>query len=288
MTVQHTSPPLAPATAATPREFLIEPRKGWIGVDWAELWNGRELFYFLVLRDIKVRYKQSVLGVAWAALQPIFTMLLFTIIFGRLAKIPSDGQPYAVFVFAGLLPWMFFSNAVSQASMSLVNQQALLTKVYLPRAYIPGSAIGSGVVDLLVAFVVFAGLTLVYDVAPGWGLLALPALVLITAFAALGVGLALAALTVSYRDIRHVVPFLIQCWLFVSPVVYPVSAVPEKWRFWLAINPMTGLIDGYRSALLGTPWRLDALAISSVSAVAFLVFGLYYFRKVERRFADVA
>ena len=183
---------------------------------------------------------------------------------------------------------MFFSNAVSQASMSLVNQQALLTKVYLPRAYIPGSAIGSGMVDLLVAFVVFAGLMLVYSVVPGWGLLALPGLVLITACAALGVGLALAALTVSYRDIRHVVPFLIQCWLYVSPVVYPVSVVPEKWRFWLALNPMTGLIDGYRSALLGTPWRLDALAISSISAVAFLVFGLYYFRKVERRFADVA
>lgn len=288
MTIHHTNPPPLAAKAAMPKEFLIEPRKGWIGVDWAELWNGRELFYFLVLRDIKVRYKQSVLGVAWAALQPILTMLLFTVVFSQFAKIPSDGQPYAVFVFAGLLPWSFFSNAVNQASLSLVNQQALLTKVYLPRAYIPGCAIGSGVVDLLVAFSVFAGLMLLYDVAPGWGVLALPGLVLITVFAALGVGLALAALTVNYRDIRHVVPFLMQCWLYVSPVVYPLSAAPEKWRFWLAINPMTGLIDGYRSALLGTPWRLDALAISSTSAIAFLVFGLYYFRKVERRFADIA
>jgi lipopolysaccharide transport system permease protein len=273
---------------AAHKEFLIEPRKGWIRVDWAELWDGRELLYFLVLREIMVRYKQTVLGVAWAALQPLFTMVIFTIIFGNFAKIPSDGQPYALFVFAGLLPWMFFSNSVTLAAQSLVNQQALLTKIYLPRAFIPASSVGAGLVDLMISFGVFAGMMAIYGVAPGWGLLALPALVLVSAIAALGVGLALAALTVSYRDVRHIVPFLMQCWLYISPVIYPVTMVPEKWRPWLALNPMAGLIDGYRSALLGTPWKLDALLISSASALAFLIYGLFYFRKVERRFADVA
>jgi lipopolysaccharide transport system permease protein len=270
------------------KEFVIEPRKGWIRVDWAELWEGRELLYFLVLREIMVRYKQTVLGVAWAALQPLFTMAIFTVIFGTFAKIPSDGQPYALFVFAGLLPWTFFSNSVTLAAQSLVNQQALLTKIYLPRAFIPASSVGAGLIDLLISFAVFACLMLFYRVTPGWGLLALPALVLISALAALGVGLALAAMIVSYRDVRHIVPFLMQCWLYISPVVYPVTVVPEQWRPVLALNPMAGLIDGYRSALLGTPWKLDTLMISSASALAFLIYGLFYFRKVERRFADVA
>jgi lipopolysaccharide transport system permease protein len=282
------SPQTGRASGAAVHALTIEPRKGWISVNWSELWKGRELLYFLVLRDIMVRYKQTALGVAWAALQPLFTMLIFTIIFGNFAKLPSDGQPYALFVFAGLLPWTFFSNAVSQASLSLINQQTLLTKVYLPRAYIPASSIGSGVVDLLVAFLVFACLMLYYRVMPGWGLLAVPGLILITAVAAMGVGLTLAALIVGYRDVRHVVPFLIQCWLYLSPVVYPVSVVPQKWHAWLALNPMTGLIDAYRAALLGTPWKLDTLLISSLSALAIFVFGLFYFRKVERSFADVA
>jgi lipopolysaccharide transport system permease protein len=272
--------PLPPDAHPSPAPLLltIEPRKGWIGVDWRELWNGRELLYFLVLRDIMVRYKQTALGVAWAALQPLFTMLIFTLIFGHFARLPSDGQPYALFVFAALLPWTFFSNAVSQASLSLINQQALLTKVYLPRAFIPAASIGSGVVDLVVSFMVFAGLMIYYKVAPGWGLLALPGLVLITAVAALGVGLTLAALIVGYRDVRHLVPFMLQCWLYLSPVVYPVSVVPPQWQAWLALNPMAGLIDAYRSALL----------VSALSSMALLVFGLFYFRKVESRFADVA
>jgi len=270
------------------RELVIKPRSGWIAIDWGELWEARELLYFLVLRDVKVRYKQTVLGVAWAILQPFFTMIVFTVIFGRFAKIPSDGLPYAVFVFAGLLPWTFFSNNIGQASMSLVNQQSLLTKIYLPRLFVPASAIGSGIVDLLVSFVVFAGLMLYYGVGVGPRVLLVPLLVALTAAASLGVGLALAALIVTYRDFRYVVPFLVQSWMYLSPVIYPVSMVPEKWQPFLALNPMVGIIDGFRSALLGSPWNPATLAVSSLSSLVLLTYGLFYFRKTERRFADVA
>jgi len=270
------------------RRLVIRPRSGWIAIDWRELWESRELLYFLVLRDVKVRYKQTVLGVAWAVLQPLFTMLIFTLIFGRFAKIPSDGVPYALFVFAGLLPWTFFSNNISQASMSLMNQQTLLTKIYLPRLFIPSSSIGSGLIDLLVSFGVFAMLMIYYRVGLGPGVLAVPFLVLMTAAASLGIGLWLAALIVTYRDFRYVVPFLVQSWLYLSPVIYPVSMVPPKWQPLLAINPMAGIIDGFRSALLGLPWNYTTIGISSVSSLVLLAFGLGYFRKTERSFADVA
>ena len=270
------------------RRLVIRPRSGWIAIDWRELWESRELLYFLVLRDVKVRYKQTVLGVAWAVLQPLFTMLIFTLIFGRFAKIPSDGVPYALFVFAGLLPWTFFSNNISQASMSLMNQQTLLTKIYLPRLFIPSSSIGSGLIDLLVSFGVFALLMIYYGVGLGPGVLAVPFLVLMTAAASLGIGLWLAALIVTYRDFRYVVPFLVQSWLYLSPVIYPVSMVPPKWQPLLAINPMAGIIDGFRSALLGLPWNYTTIGISTVSSLVLLAFGLGYFRKTERSFADVA
>ena len=270
------------------RILVIRPRKGWIAIDWAELWEGRELLYFLVLRDVKVRYKQTVLGVAWAVLQPVFTMIVFTLIFGRFAKIPSDGIPYAVFVFAGLLPWTFFSNNITQASLSLLNQQQLLTKIYLPRVFVPASAIGSGLVDLLVSFLVFAVLMGAYGIGVGWQILTVPLLVLLTAAASLGVGLTLSAVIVAYRDFRYVVPFLVQSWMYLSPVIYPVSMVPDRWQFVLAINPMAGIIDGFRSAIFGRPWNLAALSISSASALVLLIYGLFYFRKVERRFADIA
>ena len=270
------------------RRLVIRPRSGWIAIDWRELWESRELLYFLVLRDVKVRYKQTVLGVAWAVLQPLFTMLIFTLIFGRFAKIPSDGVPYALFVFAGLLPWTFFSNNISQASMSLMNQQSLLTKIYLPRLFIPSSSIGSGLIDLLVSFGVFAMLMIYYGVGLGPGVLAVPFLVLMTAAASLGIGLWLAALIVTYRDFRYVVPFLVQSWLYLSPVIYPVSMVPAKWQPLLAINPMAGIIDGFRSALLGLPWNYTTIGISTVSSLVLLAFGLGYFRKTERSFADVA
>lgn len=270
------------------QETLIRPRPGWIAIDWRELWESRELLYFLIWRDIAVRYKQTVLGVAWAVIQPVFSMLIFTVIFGKLAKMPSDGSPYAIFVYAGLLPWTFFSNAVTTSSQSLVNQQALLTKIYLPRLFVPAGPVGSGLVDLAISFVVFACLMLFYRVAPGWGVLALPLLVLLTLVAALGTGLTLAAITVTYRDFRYVIPFMIQAWMYLSPVIYPVSMVPERWQWLLAVNPLVGIIDGFRSALLGVPWNLQNLAVSAVSASALLVYGLFYFRKTERRFADIA
>ncbi|MEP6633608.1 MAG: ABC transporter permease [Luteimonas sp.] len=275
-------------SVAETRELIIRPRSGWIAVDWRELWEGRELLYFLALRDIKVRYKQTVLGVAWAVLQPLFTMLIFTVVFGRFAKIPSDGLPYSVFVFAGLLPWTFFSSNVSQASMSLANQQSLLTKIYLPRLFVPASAIGSGLVDLAVSFVILAALMAYHKLGISPQALAVPLLVLLAAAASLGVGLALAALIVTYRDFRFVVPFLVQSWLYISPVIYPVSMVPPEWQPLLALNPMAGIIDGFRSALLGLPWNFVTLAISSLSSLLMLLGGLFYFRKTERSFADVA
>ena len=287
----QTATPIVGHDAAEARpvfETVIRPRHGWIAIDWAELWEARELLYFLVLRDITVRYKQTVLGVAWAVLQPLFSMLIFTVIFGKLAKLPSDGHPYAVFVYAGLLPWMFFSTAVSSASQSLVNQQSLLTKIYLPRLFVPAASIGGGLVDFAVSFVVFVGLLAVYRVVPGWGVLALPGLVLVTAMAALGVGLSLAAVTVTYRDFRYVIPFMVQAWMYLSPVIYPVSIVPPDWQWLLAINPMVGIIDGFRAAFLGAPWNLTTLGVSTASATVMLIFGLFHFRKTERRFADVA
>ena len=270
------------------REHIILPRKGWIAIDWRELWEARELLYYLVLRDVKVRYKQTVLGVAWAILQPLFTMLIFTVIFGRFAKIPSDGMPYAIFVYAGLLPWTFFSSNISQASLSLMNQQSLLTKIYLPRLFIPATSIGTGLVDLAVSSIVFGGLLVYYRIGLGVEVLVVPLLVVLTAAASLGVGLTLAALIVTYRDFRYVVPFLVQSWMYISPVIYPVSMVPEKWQPLLALNPMAGIIDAFRSALLGLPFNLTTLAVSTVSSVLLLTYGLFYFRKTERSFADIA
>jgi lipopolysaccharide transport system permease protein len=269
-------------------ETIIRPRPGWISVNWRELVESRELLYFLIWRDISVRYKQTVLGVAWAVLQPIFSMLIFTVIFGKLAKMPSDGHPYPVFVYAGLLPWMFFSNAVTGASQSLVNQQSLLTKIYLPRLFVPTASVGGGLVDLGVSFGVFAGLLVIYRVAPGWSILAIPFLILLTVVAALGVGLTLAAITVTYRDFRYVIPFMIQAWMYVSPVIYPVSLVPEKWQGLLALNPMVGIIDAFRSSLLDTAWHFSTLSVSAASACLMLAYGLFFFRKTERRFADIA
>ena len=269
-------------------ELVIRARSGWVPIDWKELREHRELLYFLVWRDIKVRYKQTVLGVAWAVIQPIFGMVVFTIIFGNFARIPSDGMPYAVFVYAGLLPWTFFSNGVSQAGQSLVNQQHLLTKIYFPRLFVPAASFGVAAVDLAFSFGVLAGVMAFYRAAPSWGIIWLPGLVLLTAMAGLGIGLILAALTVSYRDFRFVIPFMLQAWMYLSPVVYPVTLVPEKYRWALALNPMAGIIDAYRSAILGTPWRLGTLAISAVVSVVVFAFGLFYFRRTERRFADIA
>jgi len=259
------------------RKLEIRPKSGWIAVDWSELWDGRELYYFLVLRDVKVRYKQTVLGIAWAGLQPLIAMLIFTVIFGRFAKLPSDGAPYSVFVLAGLIPWTFFSSIVTQASQSLVNQQALLTKIYLPRLFIPASTAGIGLIDLLISFAILLVVMLWYGMLPTLSVLLLPLLTVVALLGALGVGIWLAAVTLNYRDLRIVVPFLMQCWLYISPVVYPVGLVPDKWRWLLALNPMTGVIGGYRSAILGSPWNLEDIFISTGSALIAFFLGIRYF-----------
>jgi lipopolysaccharide transport system permease protein len=267
---------------------VIRPRRGWIAIDWRELWEHRELFGFLVMRDIKVRYKQTVLGAAWAVLQPLFAMLIFTVIFGRFAQIPSENVPYAVFAYAGLLPWTFFSTGVTQAGQSLVNQQPLLTKIYLPRMFIPAAPIGGALVDLAISFCVFAVIMAVYQQVPGWGVVMAPALVALTIAAATGVGLILAALTVTYRDFRYVIPFMMQAWMYLSPVIYPVSMVPQRYRWILALNPLAGIIDGFRAAFLNKEFDWSTLGVSAATSVVLLAVGMYYFRKTERRFADIA
>ena len=269
-------------------ETFICPRSGWVPVDWAELYRGRELLFFLVWRDVKVRYKQTVLGVAWAALQPLLTLVVFTVIFGRYAGIPSEGFPYPVFAFAALLPWTFFANGVAQAGQSLVSQQQLLTKVYFPRVFIPTATVGAFLLDFAISLVLFALLMAGYRVVPSWQVVFVPFLIALTVMATLGMGYLLAALTVFYRDFRYVVPFLIQILMFLSPVIYPLNILPTPYRWFLALNPMAGVIEAYRSAILGTPWDLPALAISSVVCFVLFMTGLSYFRKVERWFADFA
>ena len=272
----------------TPTITIIEPKSGWVPVHFREMWNYRELLYFLTKRDIKVRYKQTVLGGLWAIIQPAFTMIVFTLFFGRLAKMPSDGLPYPVFVYAGLLPWTYFANAVTASGNSLVGNANLITKVYFPRVVVPGSAALAGLLDFLVASMILAGLMVYYRFIPGPGIILFPLLVALTFLCAVGVGLWLSALNVQYRDIRYAIPFLIQVWMFVSPVIYPVSLVPENAQWLLALNPMGGLIHAYRACLLGhqpVDWAL--LGISALIILALFVSGLYYFRRMEKFFADV-
>lgn len=284
----------SPATPpAEPYELVIRPRRGWIGVDWAELLHYRELLYFLVWRDVKVRYKQTALGVAWAVLVPVFSMIIFTVIFGNFANMKSSlpaGMNYAVFVYAGLLPWTFFATAINAGGLSLVNQQSLLTKIYFPRLFVPAAAVGGALVDLAISFGVMAALMIWYHVVPTWGVAAILPLVPLLCIAALGVAFTLSALTVTYRDFRFILQFLVQAWMYLSPVIYPVSVVPARWRWALALNPMYGIIDGFRAALFSRyeGWAPLNLCISAVSGVALFVFGLFYFRKTERRFADIA
>jgi lipopolysaccharide transport system permease protein len=278
----------ATRTEARSPAVVIEPRRGWQAIGFPELWRYRELVYFLVWRDVKVRYKQTVIGAAWAILQPVFTMVIFSIIFGRFAKIPSDGVPYPIFVYAGLLPWTLFANAVSQAGTSLVNQAHLLTKVYFPRLLVPTAAAGPGLVDFALSFCVYGGLMLWYRHLPGISVLLLPALVLLAVITALGTGYLLASLTVMYRDFRIVIPFMLQTWMFASPVIYPVTLIPTQYQWLMALNPMSGVIGAFRSTLLNHAIDWHALGLSTLVALTLFVFGLYNFRRVERRFADVA
>jgi len=271
-----------------PSITVIEPKTGWVPVDFKEIWNYRELLYFLTKRDIKVRYKQTVLGGLWAVIQPAFTMLVFTLFFGRLAKMPSDGLPYPIFVYAALLPWTYFANAVSASGNSLVGSANLITKVYFPRIVVPASAALSGLLDFFIALFVLGALMIYYQFVPGWGILLFPFLVALTFLCAVGVGLWLSALNVQYRDIRYAIPFLIQVWMFVSPVIYPVSLVKGNYQWLLALNPMGGVIHAYRASLLGhQPIEWSLLALSTLIIVALFLGGLYYFRRMEKVFADV-
>jgi lipopolysaccharide transport system permease protein len=264
-----------------------EPQKG-LSLRLRELYEYHELIYFLIWRDLKVRYKQTALGVAWAVLQPFMTMVVFTIFFGNLANIPSDGLPYPIFSFAALLPWQLFSNALTTASNSLVNNRDLITKVYFPRIILPFASIIAGLVDFCIAFLVLAGMMLYYGIIPSAAVLALPFFILLAMTTALAVSLWLSALNVQYRDIRHIVPFLTQIWLFVTPIAYPSSLVPEKWRILYGLNPMAGVVEGFRWALLGkSTIDVPLLLVSSFMVVCLLIGGLIYFRRMDRTFADV-
>ena len=267
---------------------IIEPSKGWISLKLKELWEYRELLYFLTWRDIKVRYKQTVLGAAWAIIQPFFTMVVFSLFFGRLAKIPSDGIPYPIFSYAALVPWTFFASGLSMSSNSLVGSANLIKKVYFPRLVIPISSVLSGVVDFVLAFIVLLGMMLYYGIVPTMNVLWLPLLLLLALTTSLGVGLWLSALNVQFRDVRYTVPFLTQFWMFATPIAYPSSLLQEPWRTLYGLNPMVGVVDGFRWALVGTATRPGSIIlVSSLAALALLVSGAFYFRRMEKTFADV-
>jgi lipopolysaccharide transport system permease protein len=265
----------------------IEPGRSWVALDLRGLWNYRELLYFLTWRDVKVRYKQTLLGVAWAIIQPLATMLIFTLFFGQLAGIPSDGIPYPIFAYAGLLPWTFFANALTNSGNSLVGSSSLITKVYFPRMIIPAAAVAAGLVDFLIAFGLLVGLMIYYKVAVSWALLMIPLLTMLLALLALAVGMWMSALNVKYRDIRYALPFAIQLLMFASPLIYPVSMLPPKLRLALTFNPLTGLIEGYRAAVFGRAFPWKAIAVSTVITLCVLVFSAYFFRKTEKNFADI-
>ena len=280
------------AAAADLPVQIIAPARGWVPIRLRELWEYRELLYFLIWREVKIRYKQAALGVAWAVLQPVLTMVIFSVVFGRFAGMPSDGLPYPVFAYCALLPWQLFTFALTESSNSVVANQRLITKVYFPRIMMPIAAVGVGLLDFAISFVVLLGLIGFYgaffDIGVGAALGTVPLWTLLAVMTALGVGFWLSALNVKYRDIRYTVPFLAQLWFFATPVVYPTSIVPADWRFLFALNPMVGVVDGFRWALLGTARAPEPTVLISIGAVLVLFAGgLFYFRRVERTFADV-
>ena len=267
---------------------IIEPGRAWVGLSLRDLWAYRELLYFLTWRDVKVRYKQTLLGAAWAIIQPLLTMLIFTLLFGRLAGIKSDGIPYPIFAYAGLLIWTFFSNAVTNSGNSLVGSANLITKIYFPRMIIPGAAVGAGLIDLALAFLVQIGLMIYYGIALSPRILMVPVLVALTTLLAAGVGMWLSALNVKYRDIRYAIPFLIQLWMFASPVIYPESMLQGKLKYVLRLNPLTGIIENFRIALFGhSSFHWESLGISAAITLFILVYSAYSFRRMERTFADI-
>src|SRR5580658_8581820 len=277
-----------PAQHAAPTIVRIEPPRGWLDLRLGEVWAYRELLYFFVWRDVKVRYKQTVIGVAWVVLQPLLTMGVFTLFFGRLAKLPSDGLAYPVFYFTALVPWSYFSTALQSCTAVVVDNQRVITKVFFPRLVLPLSAVVSGLVDFAIGFVVLGVVLAIYGIRPGLAALWLPVLMLLAVLTALGVGLWMSALNALYRDVRYVVPFLIQFWMFASPVAYPSSLVPARWRWLYGLNPMAGVIDGFRWAITGHGQPPGILLAASSAAVVLLVFtGLVYYHAVEGTMADV-
>jgi len=271
----------------SPGEILINSEGPGFRLGLAELWRYRELLYFLTLRDVKLRYKQTLLGAAWAILQPLCAMLLFTLVFSRLARLPSDNIPYPLFAYAGLVPWTFFSNAITNAANSLVGSTSLVTKVYFPRLIIPAAPVLAGLVDLGIALLLLVPLLIYYRITLTWQLLFLPLFICLATLLAFGVGMLLAALNVKYRDIRYALPFLVQLWLFASPVIYPLSLTPPKWKWIFTLNPMTGIIEGTRSSLFGLPFDWTAIGVSLVVALFVIALAAFFFRRVEDGFADV-
>jgi lipopolysaccharide transport system permease protein len=269
-------------------ERVIEPRSGWIAIDWKEMISYRDLLFHLIWRDISVRYKQTVLGPAWAILQPLLLLTIFTFFLGRFGNIDSEGFPYAVFVFAGLIPWTLFSQGTPQASLSLMSQQSLLTKVYFPRLFVPVAAASVFLVDVAISLGMYAVVLAYYRIMPSWTVVLVPLLVFLTLIGTLSIGIMMSALTVFYHDFRHIVPFMIQIFMFATPVIYSAKVFSTRAQLILSLNPMFGIISAYRSAILGTPWNFTSLAISTTTAVGLFICAVYYFRRTERHFADFA
>ncbi len=276
-------------TIKKPDTVIIQPVKGLVALNLRDLWVYRELVYFLTWRDLKVRYKQSVLGVLWAIIKPFLAMVVFTIFFGNLAKMPSDGLPYPVWSYTGLLPWEFFAAALSVSARSMLTSGSMVSKIYFPRIIVPLSSVFANLVDFLIAFVILIGMMFFYHITPTINMLWLPAFLLLAVVTALGVGLWFSALLVMYRDVNYMLPFITQLWMFISPVVYASSIVPEKWRVLYSLNPMAGVVEGFRWALLGTQQSISPLMIAISSGIALTLFisGLFFFRRMERVFADM-
>ncbi|HYP27182.1 MAG TPA: ABC transporter permease [Blastocatellia bacterium] len=266
---------------------VIEPHRSWVALNLRDLWAYREVFYFLMWRDIKVRYKQTAFGIAWAIIQPLFLMFVFAFFFGKLVRVASDGAPYPIWVYVGILPWTFFSNALANGGNSLIGNSNLITKVYFPRLLIPSAAIAAGLLDFSIAFALLLAFIPFYGLGLTWGMLMLPPLVLLVTVLALAVGTWTAALNARYRDVRHALPFAIQLWMFATPIIYPLSIVPDEYRWVIALNPLTGIVEGFRAALFGWPFDWAALGFSTAVTILLLVFFVYVFRRMESSFADV-
>jgi lipopolysaccharide transport system permease protein len=284
----NVAPSNAPEGASIHTPTIIKPSHGWINLQLKEVWEYRELLYFLAWRDIKVRYKQTVLGASWAILQPFLTMVIFSIFFGSLAGIPSDDIPYPIFSYAALVPWMFFANGLTKSTQSLVAGGNMVKKIYFPRLIMPVSAVLSGLVDFVLAFVVLLGMMMYFSILPTTAIIWLPLLLLLGLVTSLGVGMWLTAMNVQFRDIRYIMPFIVQAWMFATPIAYPSSLLDEPWRTLYALNPMVGVVEGFRWALLGVDTQPGPMIlVSSVVAIGLLVSGAFYFRRMEKSFADV-